>query len=323
MIPELKFAHPRIVEDEYFRAEETFPGVYKISQPWFREGTLLVYCFLIVGTKAAIVYDSMFGYGNLRKFCEKVTDRPLLLVNSHFHGDHAAGNFDFDSCYIHAFDLPGIYQGFAKTRAELLQRAVETAKPEFLSHLRPEEMCEPRPMKAFPLFDGDVFDIGDRRLTVIHVGGHSPGSIMLLDPQYHIAYSGDTCNNDTIVKRGMYGDSIEEYLAGLLHLRRYTDGIRYLFGGHEDFPASIIDEGIELCRRILAGTDDHAEYVVPFPPGSKTKVLFGARMSSFYRRVDGKDMNVQYSADSLHSGEKGPRVLTAAEPCARRVYPLG
>ena len=63
------------------------------------------------------MYDSMFG-GNLRKFCEKITDLPILMVNSHFHGDHAAGNFDFDCCYIHPFDLPGIYKGFAQTQEE-------------------------------------------------------------------------------------------------------------------------------------------------------------------------------------------------------------
>ena len=85
MIPELIFENHRVIEDKYFRADETFPGVYKISQPWFREDSLHVYCFLIVGSKAAIVYDSMFGYGNLRAFCEKITDKPLLMVNSHFH----------------------------------------------------------------------------------------------------------------------------------------------------------------------------------------------------------------------------------------------
>lgn len=319
MINDLILENPKVIEDAYFRATEMFPGVYKISQPWFRPDSLLVYCFLIVGEKRAIVYDSMFGYGNLRRFCEKVTSLPLILVNSHFHGDHAAGNFDFESCYIHAYDLPGIYQGFAKTREELFARAVETAKPEFVEHLKPEDMCEMRPMKAFPIFDGDVFDIGGRQLTVIHVGGHSPGSIMLLDPEYGIAYSGDTCNNDTIVRGS---DSIEEYLEGLLHLQKYIGKIRYLLGGHEDFPATIIEEGVELCRRVIAGTDDREEYVIPFPPGQESKVLFAAKMKSFYRRVDGKDMNMQYTLENIHFAGKRTRMLTGEDPIADRIYPL-
>lgn len=318
MIPELIFENHRVIEDKYFRADETFPGVYKISQPWFREDSLHVYCFLIVGSKAAIVYDSMFGYGNLRAFCEKITDKPLLMVNSHFHGDHSAGNFDFDSCYIHPYDLPGIYQGFAQTREELLQHAIETAKPEFVNQLRLEDMCEPRPMKTYPIFDGDRFDIGDRQLQVVHVGGHSPGSIMLLDPAYELAYSGDTCNNDTIVTRA---DSIEQYLEGLRHLRGYTTGIRYLFGGHEDFPAAIIDEGIEPCERVLAGTDDHVEYEIPFPPGQISRVIFAAEMTSFYRRKDGKDMNMQYCPDNRQKPPAEPRILTQDPPSPGRVTP--
>lgn len=319
MIDELVFANPRVIEDDYFRATETFPGIYKISQPWFAEGKLLVYSFLIVGTKAAIVFDSMFGYGNLRKFCEKITNLPLIMVNSHFHGDHAAGNFDFDACYIHPYDLAGIYQGFCQTQEELYDRAVDTAVPDFRHKLRVEDMCAPRPMKTYPIFDGDVFDIGDRELTVVHVGGHSPGSIMLLDPTYHVAYSGDTCNNDTIVT---HGDSIEEYLRGMLHLRKYTDDIFYLFGGHEDFPATIIDECISLCRRILDGTDDRVEYEIPFPPGKVSRVLFGAKMKTFYRRVDGQNANIQYTLDNIYSSGVKKRVITAAAPDPVRSYSL-
>ena len=319
MIDNLKFENPHVIEDTYFRAIETFPGIFKISQPWFAEGKLLVYSFLIVGTKAAIVYDSMFGYGNLRKFCEKITDLPLLMVNSHFHGDHAAGNFDFDACFIHPYDLAGIYHGFCQTKEELYERALDTAVPEFRDKIRVEDMCAPRPMKAFPIFDGDVFDIGDRELMVVHVGGHSPGSIMLLDPTYQVAYSGDTCNNDTIVTNG---DSIEEYLQGLIHLRKYTDDILYLFGGHEDFPATIIDEGIELLQKVISGTDDRAEYEIPFPPGHITKVLFGAKMKSFYRRVDGKDMNVQYKLNNIFFTGKRRRIISGLSPDAVRSYPL-
>ena len=318
MLNQLQFPGHRVVEDNYFRADETFPGVWKISQPWFRPDSLLVYCFLIVGEKYAIVYDTMFGYGNLRKFCEKITDLPIVVVNSHFHGDHAAGNFDFDVCYIHPYDLPGIYQGFAKTPEALLERAKATAKPECVDMLKVEDMCMPKPMKAFPIYDGDIFDIGGRQLQVIHVGGHSPGSIMLLDPTYELAYSGDTCNNDTIVTRG---DPIETYLAGLRHLRRHTDGIKYLFGGHEDFPATIIDEGIELCERVLNRTDDAKEYTFDFV-GRQMTALFAAEMKSFYRRTDGKDMNMQYSPDNLFTKPIPPRIITEKGPAAARIQTL-
>ena len=98
--------------------------------------------------------------------------------------------------------------------------------------------------------------------------------------------------------------------------------IHILFGGHEDFPAAIIDEGIELCKRVTAGTDDRVEYVIPFPPGQQSKVLFAAKMKSFYRRVDGKDMNLQYSLDNIYFSGKRSRVLTEQAPKVKRIYPL-
>ena len=61
-------------ENRLFRADELVPTVYRITQPWFREGALHAYTYLIIGTKAAIVFDTMFGYGNLREFCEEITE---------------------------------------------------------------------------------------------------------------------------------------------------------------------------------------------------------------------------------------------------------
>ncbi|MGT2465803.1 MBL fold metallo-hydrolase [Mesorhizobium atlanticum] len=43
--------------------------------------------------------------------------------------------------------------------------------------------------------DGDVVDLGDRAFEVIHVPGHSPGSIMLYDRRDQILFSGDTVHN--------------------------------------------------------------------------------------------------------------------------------
>ena len=40
--------------------------------------------------------------------------------------------------------------------------------------------------------EGDTVDLGDRRLTVLHLPGHSPGSIGLLDERNGVLLSGDT-----------------------------------------------------------------------------------------------------------------------------------
>ena len=50
--------------------------------------------------------------------------------------------------------------------------------------VHPED-AEPLPVRGFqPLVDGDVVEVGDTSLSVIHLGGHTPGSIARL-------YTGD------------------------------------------------------------------------------------------------------------------------------------
>jgi len=104
----------------------------------------------------------------------------------------------------------------------------------------------------------DVFDLGDRQIEVIHVGGHSPGSIVLLDRRIRIAFTGDACNGNTLLG---FGNAlpIEEYLGNLLHFRAFKDAFDIMYGGHQIMDPCTIDEGIETCAKVLAGTDDHEE----------------------------------------------------------------
>ncbi|NLM61178.1 MAG: MBL fold metallo-hydrolase, partial [Clostridiales bacterium] len=124
--------------------------------------------------------------------------------------------------------------------------------------LNADDFASERPIKVFPIYDGDIFDIGDRQIEVIGVGGHSPGSIVLLDRKNRIVFSGDACNSNTLLGFGV-SLSIEEYLEKLLHLKKFQTEFDITYGGHQVLDAGIVDEGIELCARVIAGTDDKEE----------------------------------------------------------------
>ena len=51
-------------------------------------------------------------------------------------------------------------------------------------------------VKAAPITqlidEGDVLDLGDRAFTVLHLPGHSPGSIALYEKKSGLLFSGDT-----------------------------------------------------------------------------------------------------------------------------------
>ena len=236
-----------------------------------------------------------------------MSDKPIKLVNTHFHFDHCGGNFSFDSCYIHPRDLPYFYSERPRSAADMLARARELALPEYADQLEEADFFAEKPIRVYPVWDGDVFDLGDRQIEVIDVGGHSPGSIVLLDRTNRIAYSGDACNGNTLLG---FGNAlpIEQYLGNLLHFKRFQKDIDTLYGGHQVLPPETIDEGIELCARILAGTDDHEER-----PGMFGRVsVYGARhqADSPIERADGKHFNISYNPDKRFGEGETRQVIT-------------
>jgi glyoxylase-like metal-dependent hydrolase (beta-lactamase superfamily II) len=61
------------------------------------------------------------------------------------------------------------------------------------------------------LVDGDVIDLGDRTLHVLHLPGHTPGSIGLYDPAARILFSGDTVYDPPDLLDELSHSSIPDY----------------------------------------------------------------------------------------------------------------
>ena len=74
------------------------PGIYRI-------GNSAVFMDLIVGGHHALLFDTGYGFGDLRGLVESITEKPLYVVNSHGHVDHACGNEQFGGAYIHPLDM--------------------------------------------------------------------------------------------------------------------------------------------------------------------------------------------------------------------------
>ena len=49
--------------------------------------------------------------------------------------------------------------------------------------------------------EGDVIDLGDRAFEVLHLPGHSPGSIGLWDPAAGTLFSGDAIYDGPLLER--------------------------------------------------------------------------------------------------------------------------
>ncbi|MEM2878904.1 MAG: MBL fold metallo-hydrolase, partial [Candidatus Hadarchaeales archaeon] len=104
-----------------------------------------------------------------------------LLINTHCHYDHAGADHDFVMEFgcevaIHRIEAKYLRDGdFHFTLSELFfgerMRAVEVSRE---------------------LEDGDVIDLGELKLQVLHTPGHTAGSICLYEPERRMLFSGDT-----------------------------------------------------------------------------------------------------------------------------------
>ena len=77
------------MEKELF-IKEIRSGIYLMDEAHEATG------YLVVGKDRACVIDTMNGYNNLYQAVRKLTEKPLIVINTHGHPDHILGNVYFD-----------------------------------------------------------------------------------------------------------------------------------------------------------------------------------------------------------------------------------
>ena len=76
----------------------------------------------------------------------------------------------------------------------------------------------------------DVVDLGDRSFEVLHLPGHSPGSIGLWEKATGVLFSGD-CVYDGPLLDGLSGSDVTDYVASMKRLRDLP--ARAVHAGHD------------------------------------------------------------------------------------------
>lgn len=162
-----------------------------------------VFMDLFVGENKALLYDTGYGYGDLKAHVREITQLPLYIVNSHGHVDHCCGNYQFEeTVYIHKKDME-----LCKAHTSETQRigAIANAKnykdyvTGFEGNILPEGFDEAAYIHGgtgniVPVEEGHVFDLGGIALTVYEFPGHTAGGIGLKWEEEKILFVGDAMN---------------------------------------------------------------------------------------------------------------------------------
>lgn len=235
---------------------------YQIREYWM--GIANVYMYLIVGSKKALMIDSGYSDTDAIKYVRSVTDKPVILVNTHGHMDHCGGNGDFKEAYISDKDLP-VYKQFAEGdyTKNLLNHVLDVNHiPKLLRKLpiiqnAIKAAIYMKPCKFLSLPESGYFDLGDRRVFFRETPGHTVGSICLADEKTGILFTGDNLLTGGLLLAFDHSTTVGIYRDSLVSMKEMCEchHLKTLYPSHHEvpLPLSRIDDFIELCDRIMSG----------------------------------------------------------------------
>jgi len=213
--------------------------------------------YIIIGRDTALVVDTGNGIADLAGQIRKITGKPLIVLNTHGHGDHSGANYQFEKVYVHEADLEAAAgSGTAERAKSMLANMPAAEKPSEGERFK----GKPFNTTLIPVTDGDLFNLGDRWIKVIGTPGHTPGSICLLDISNKLLFAGDT--NNGLVWLWLPGClPLSKYLATLEKQAGRMSEFTTIFPGHGDpMPAGFILDQIACVKSILDGTCQSKPY---------------------------------------------------------------
>lgn len=241
------------IPDDWFSVYRIKPDLYVIHEPHHYEQNLIS---LIIAEKNAVLIDTGCGIGDLKSVVRQVTDKPILVINTHTHTDHIGGNRQFGN--IAMFKHPNAW-GVVKNGVSHEVMAAEILAPELVSAPWPEDF-DPEGFSLPPfivsrwLEDKDLILLEDRDFLVIHTPGEALDHICLLDRSNRILFCGDILVNGAVWTH-LDGGSLKDLIKTYNHLLTFIDDFDYLMPSHNTpwIDKYLLYECLDGAGHVLAG----------------------------------------------------------------------
>jgi hydroxyacylglutathione hydrolase len=240
-------AQTPVVQGSWFKSAKVAEGVWCIDD----NGADNMY--LVEGRDRALLIDTGLGAARLADYVKSLTARPVVVVNTHGHPDHAGANYQFKTVYVHPADAAAAKQVAAPAARARSIKTMANGKTA-ADMVTEEEASRPAEAELLPVKDGFVFDLGGRRLEVIETPGHTPGEIVLLDAANKLLFTGD--NDNGLVWLFLPNClPLEVYMQSLQKLQKRSAEFTTIYPGHgAPMAASFVGEQVKCVESILDGT---------------------------------------------------------------------
>jgi glyoxylase-like metal-dependent hydrolase (beta-lactamase superfamily II) len=185
----------------------------------------------VKGRDYDLVIDTGMGLNPLKEWIMKETDRPIKAIGTHSHFDHSGSMHEFSCRLGHKLESKAFASG---GRSETMYRGgwtkIEIVNPKEHPNFSTQTFSvKPAPLTGY-LDEGDILDLGDKAFQILHLPGHSPGSIGLFDVKKKILFSGDAIYNGELLDTHPHSDK-QVYRKTLERLQSLDAEI--IHAGHE------------------------------------------------------------------------------------------
>jgi glyoxylase-like metal-dependent hydrolase (beta-lactamase superfamily II) len=236
------------VARDWFSASHAGVGITLLTEPHVHS-FLRSNVWLVAGGDRDLLIDTGNGVAPLLPAVRDVQGggaKPVVAVASHAHSDHMGGMHEFDERLVHRLEAGDLERAsdaacfVTRDFPEGLQREIAAAGltlPDVLIDALPYESFDPAAFCVVPaaptqvLDDGDEIDLGGRSFTVLHLPGHSPGSIGLWEAATGALFSGDAVFRDGPLLDDLPGSDIDAYVATMRRLAALP--VTIVHGGHD------------------------------------------------------------------------------------------
>jgi len=198
------------------------------------------------GRERDLLVDTGLGVASLRDEIQDLVDKPLLAAATHYHYDHVGSFHEFDTRLMHRAESAAMadYQEFQGLRAADFPEPVRDLLAESGYVIEGEALIDALPSTDFDLGayrvpsaaptreleDGDPVDLGDRHFEVLHLPGHSAGSMGLFERATGVLFSGDAIYDGALLDMLPESD-VPDYVRTMRRLRELP--VEVVHAGHE------------------------------------------------------------------------------------------
>lgn len=190
---------------------------------WVIETTDNTTMYIIEGNEKAMLIDTGTKCEKLKEVVRKITQKPLVVIITHIHGDHSGNMNQFDEVYFHAADTV-LLNSFNPYKGKI----------NFVT-------------------DGQVIDLGGKKLEISHMPAHTPGSIVVLDKKAGNCYSGDAFGSGQVWLQLRPYAPIQTYINSCKKMEKLMDeGITKIYCGHFPYVKMAYNKAYIIEMRMLA-----------------------------------------------------------------------